>query len=251
LLTRIIVGAADPDSDQQDKRGNTTLDAIIGSVSFALVFGCSPSTGVIASTRFMYDISEALFFGCMIDMTCTFPDVLESLKGTDNNFETVTSSTLRPCRMFYEHNVVSILRGYVFVQESLEGLGDWEGTELCDTNKYRVGRRIGEPLSAQSLGEKVRADLMHPESTNIPEVKLLVNKTKAEIIQIFLEIQCLSKKIKREQGCSLGVFVVCLGFMLDEARNASQLRRLGAPLSDPSYQHDYQITCLGELVSYP
>ena len=100
-------------------------------MSYALVFGCSPSTGVTAATRFMYDISQALIDGLTVDMTCTFPDVLESLQGQDNNFEMLTSSTLKPLRMFYGHNVVRILRGYVFVQEGLEGFGDWEGPELC------------------------------------------------------------------------------------------------------------------------
>ena len=156
-------------------------------MSFALVFGCSPSTGVTASTRFMYDISKALLDGCTAEMTCTFPDVLDKIQGQDNNFEMVTSSTLRPLRMFYGHNVVRILRGYVFVQESLEGFGEWEGTELMK-EEYR-GMRIGEPLSAKDLGAKVRENLLDPSSTNIPEVELLINKTKAEIIQIFCDIR--------------------------------------------------------------
>ena len=79
----------------------------------------------------MYDVSDALQDGVTNEMTCTFPDVLENLEGSDNNFEMVTSSTLKPLKMFYEHNVARILRGYVFVQESLEGVGDWEGAELC------------------------------------------------------------------------------------------------------------------------
>ena len=208
------LGATDAPFDEQDMRGTTKLDAITGTVSFALVFGCSPSTGVISQTRFMYDISNALFFGCMVNMTCIFPDVFESLKGTDNNFEIVTSSTLKPLRMFYEHNLVRILRGYIFVQESVEGLGDWEGTELCDPNFD--GLRIGEPLKALILGQKVRENLQDTEATNIPEVDLFINKTKAEIIQIFLDIRKLSEKVRREKECSLGVFIVCIGFMLDE-----------------------------------
>ena len=197
-------------------------------MSFALVFGCSPSTGVDAATRFMYDISQALIDGLTIEMTCTFPDVLESLQGSDNAFEMVTSSTLRPLRMFYGHNVVRILRGYVFVQEGLEGVGDWEGTEEC----HKDGWGIGEPLPAKELGKKVRDNLMDPSSTNIPVVELLINKTKAEIIQIFRDIRKLGNKIKREQGTSLGAFVVCIGFMV-------------------GHNQDYHVTQQGELVSYP
>ena len=180
-------------------------------MSFALVFGCSPSTGVDAATRFMYDISKALLDGCNAEMTCTFPDVLESLQGSDNAFEMVTSSTLRPLRMFYGHNVVRILRGYVFVQEGLEGFGDWEGSEEC--NQY--GLRIEKPLAAKELGKKVRDNLMDLSSTNIPVVEVLINKPKAEIIQIFRDIRELGNRIKREQGTGLGVFIICLGFMIE------------------------------------
>ena len=143
-------------------------------------------------------------------MTCIFPDVLENLEGSDNNFEMVTSSTLKPLKMFFVHNVARVLRGYIFLQEGLEGFADWEGTEFCKNS----GNRIGEPLSARALGEKVRENLMDSETTNIPEVELLINKTKAEIIQIFLAIKQLGEQIKREQGSSLGVFVICIGFLL-------------------------------------
>ena len=180
-------------------------------------------------------------------MTCIFPDVLENLQGSDNNFELVTSSTLKPLKMFYVHNVARVLRGYVFVQESLEGVGDWEGTELC----YQYGARIGEPIKARDLGKKVRENLMDSGTTNIPEVELLVNKTKAEIVQIFRAIKQLGEQIKREQGSSLGVYVICIGFLLEEEDNRPQLNQLGAPFEDKSYQHDYHVTQHGELVCFP
>ena len=74
---------------------------MIKAVSFALVFGCSPSTGVRADTQMLFDISKALIEGLTDEMTCTFPDVLDSLMGQDNNFELVTSSTLKPLTLFY------------------------------------------------------------------------------------------------------------------------------------------------------
>jgi len=101
-------------------------------VNFAIVFGCPPSVGVRADTKMLFDISDALIDGLSAEMTCTFPDVIETLQGTDTNLELVTSSTLRPLKIFYVHNVVRILRGYIFVQEHLEGIGKFEGTELCD-----------------------------------------------------------------------------------------------------------------------
>ena len=63
----------------------------------------------------LYDLSDALRLGCEEDMTITFPDVLVSLQGSDVNFELVTSSTLRPLKLFYLHHVVWMLRAYVFV----------------------------------------------------------------------------------------------------------------------------------------
>ena len=112
--------------------------------------------------------------------------------------------------MFYGHNVCRILRGYVFVQESLDKFGDWEGGEATTD----LGQRIGETFSARVLGERVRDNLMDPSATNIPDVELLINKTKAEIVQIFHEIRELGNEIKREQDTSLGVFIVCIGWYM-------------------------------------
>ena len=95
---------------------------------------------------------------------------------------------------------------------------------------------------------------MDPSSTNIPVVELLINKTKAEIIQIFRGIRDLGNKIKRVQGTSLGVFVVNISFLLDDDiifGNRDQLIKLGAPLEDKSYTHDYSVTQQGELVCFP
>ena len=100
----------------------------------------------------------------------------------------------------------------------------------------------------KDLGAKVRDNLMDPTSTNIPEVELLINKTKAEIVQIFRDIRELGNKIKREQGTSLGVFLVNIGFML---LYDDQLKQLGAPLEDKSYTHKYSVTQQGELVCFP
>ena len=92
---------------------------------------------------------------------------------------------------------------------------------------------------------------MDPSSTNIPLVELLINKTKAEIVQIFRDIQQLGNRVKREYGSSLCVFVCCIGFMLEENSNSDQLKALGAPLEVKNYQHDYHTTQQGELVCYP
>ena len=61
----------------------------------------------------MADISEVLLKAYDDEFTCTFPDVLDSLKGNDVNFEMVTSATLRPLRLFY--TVITKTLGLVFV----------------------------------------------------------------------------------------------------------------------------------------
>ena len=151
---------------------------MISAVSFALIFGCPPSFGVKKDTQMIFDISKALVEGVKPDMTCTFPDVLETLQGSDTNLELVTSTTLKPLKMFYEHNIVRILRGYIFVQEHLEGVGSFEGTELCYALGGIEGKRIGKVLPALELAEKVKKEMKDPESMNIRDVELLVNLTK-------------------------------------------------------------------------
>ena len=64
---------------------------------------------------------------------------------------------------------------------------------------------------------------MDPHSTNIPEVELLINKTKAEIVQIFHDIRELGDKIKSERGTSLGVFLVNISFLLEPRYKKDQL----------------------------
>ena len=71
-----------------------------------MVFGCPPSIGVPAETKMMQAIAETLIDGCGPDMTVTFPEVLNSLEGPDSNIELVTSSTLRPLRLFYSRNII-------------------------------------------------------------------------------------------------------------------------------------------------
>ena len=167
------------DDSKKLKRGNTLLDSSIKAVNFALVFGCPPSIGVKSDTKMLFDISFALIEGVAAhDMACTFPNVLETLQGTDTNLELVTSTTLMPLKIFYEHNVVRILRGYIFVQEGLEGVGKFKGYEKVDQRAFG----IGDNFLALELGKRIEEDMKDPESTNISDVKLFVNLTKDETI---------------------------------------------------------------------
>ena len=75
------------------------------------------------------DVCEALPQGLNRDMYSEFPLFIESVQGTDTNFELVTSTTLKPLRLYYSHHVVQEVLGYIFVFTRLEGFRDWTGTE--------------------------------------------------------------------------------------------------------------------------
>ena len=79
------------------------------------------------------DICEAMLEALTEEMTCTYPEAVEAIQGRDANFEFVNSSTLKPLLLFYTHNVVTEMYGYVFVQDHLDNFEHlWEGTELCN-----------------------------------------------------------------------------------------------------------------------
>ena len=89
-----------------------------------MFFGCAPSVGVRSDTKLIADICYALLEKIAADMTLTFPEFLEGIKGSDATLELVSSSTTRPVKLMYTHNLVSKLLGYVFVWTHLKGL-DW------------------------------------------------------------------------------------------------------------------------------
>ena len=65
------------------------------------------------------------------DLTCVYPEAVEALQGRDANFEFANSSTLKPLLLFYTHNVVTQVNGYIFAQDHLENFEQvWEGTEF-------------------------------------------------------------------------------------------------------------------------
>ena len=60
-------------------------------------------------------------------MTCQLSEVLDSLSGTDVNFEIVKSQTARPLKLFYAFNNAGTLKAYIFVQTELEGFEEYAG----------------------------------------------------------------------------------------------------------------------------
>ena len=115
---------------------------------FSFGFGCNPGTGVASNTTMCRDICEAMLEALTEEMTCTYPEAVEAIQGRDANFEFANSSTLKPLLLFYTHNVVTEIHGYVFAQDHLDNFEHvWEGTELL-VNGYR---RTGDVLSATDL----------------------------------------------------------------------------------------------------
>ena len=103
----------------------------------------------------MHDISKAL--QNELDgnsLTCVFPNAIDSLKGSDVNFELVTSSTCRPLRLFYSYNLVHERKFVTFVQTHLKGVGAWSGTE-----DGKVTKNQDLEYSAAELGAKVLAQM--------------------------------------------------------------------------------------------
>ena len=76
----------------------------------------------------------------------------------------------------YTYNCVSRLLGYVFVWSHLKGFGEWEGAEDRDE---------GERHSATDLGKIAQQQMMDPEGLAIPNVQLIIDSTKAEVIDYF------------------------------------------------------------------
>ena len=90
----------------------------------------------------MIEICTQLYFSYDSNMTCTFPDVLENMKGKDATFELVTSSTIRPCRLFYSHNVITEKIAFIIIQTHLKGLLQWEGALKSDEQGFGIGDRV-------------------------------------------------------------------------------------------------------------
>ena len=112
----------------------------------------------------------------------------------------------------YTYNLVSKLRGYVFVWSYLKGFGEWKGEEN--------GRKRAQ--SAIDLGKKEQQQMMDPEGLAIPDVQLIIDSTKVEIIDYFKAIIQKVEQIVLEEGCRVGVFIVNVGHRLYELNDGGK-----------------------------
>ena len=96
--------------------------------------------------------------------------------------------------------------------------------------------------------------MMDSEALAIPEVELIIDSTKAEIVDCFKTINKKVESITREEGCRVGIFILCIGWRITELsliadfNDKDVLSSLGAPLNNKNSMHDYQLTCQGEPV---
>ena len=123
---------------------------------------------------------------------------------------------MKPLLLFYTHNVVTEIHGYVFVQDHLENFEHvWEGTELID----KWGHRTGDILPATTLAEGIKLSLEDPEALAAKEVKVLTNLSKAQIFEEVDAIKKKARKYKKESSADLGVIIIVVGFVLEIDRN--------------------------------
>ena len=142
------------------------------------MFGCASAVGISANSHMMSDLEISFRDGLTPEFTCQFPSVIDRIRGSDVNFELVSSSTLRPLRLFYVHNVVSRTYGYVFAWQGLEGVGIW---------KSRDG------LLAKDMAEKVKIELLDPTSLNVNQVDIFYNSTRSQVVSTFQAMKELPK----------------------------------------------------------
>ena len=143
----------------------------------------------------MINISDALIKGLGQDMTCLFPDCVEILKGSDVNFELVTSSTLRSLRLLYDYNFATKFKAVIFVHTELQGFKKWT-----------------TGLSAMEAAEQAKRDLVATKLFTEENVTICVDFNKKQLVEKFIELRAQADQITAENGPCLAYFIVNIGY---------------------------------------
>ena len=77
-------------------------------------FACRPGESIRVDEKMFSKLSSALYTAGR-SLSCTFPDILNSINGEKSDYELVTSSKIRPLLLFYTHNIARKSIGKVFV----------------------------------------------------------------------------------------------------------------------------------------
>ena len=89
-------------------------------------------------------------------MSCVFPNVIDSLTGSDANYELVTSSTITPLKLVWTG--ATKLRVFIFYHSELEGFFVW----------------ISKGKSAQIIAEEAKADFIATFESLGEEVEVII-----------------------------------------------------------------------------
>ena len=73
-----------------------------------MLYGAGPASGILAKSEMMKDIRKAITRGYdRTNLVVQFPEVFDSLVGTDANFESSASTLLRSVELPYVGNTVT------------------------------------------------------------------------------------------------------------------------------------------------
>ena len=181
----------------------------------------------------MKNISDALIKGLGQDMTCLFPDCIESMIGEDVNFELVASSSLRPLRLLYDYNFATEFHAFIFVHTELKGFKKWT------KNKYSSDPE----LSAMEAAEQAKRDLVATKLFTEENVTICVDLDKKQLVEKFIELRAQADQITAENGPCLAYFVVNMGFSLINIHHKDILQGIEFPLAEDDC---LPLTSLGE-----
>ena len=97
----------------------TSINDKTNKSNFMFIFGCRPSTGVIANTTMVQDIYDAFIENAdRINFEVRLPKTLDYLDGKDANFETSSSARLDTIKLYYLHNIAAHSLALVFANHT-------------------------------------------------------------------------------------------------------------------------------------
>ena len=135
--------------------------------NFIFIWGCRPSSGVDAETVMVAELAQMLGTKCNRDnMTIELPFAFQNMVGQDANFEMVTSNTIQPILLSYQHNVASHTIAYIFINTKCK---DLEYKDIIEKNECM------QDLFIKRL--------------KFSDVKIFEDKSKKEILEIFGELR--------------------------------------------------------------
>ena len=135
--------------------------------NFIFIWGCRPSSGVDAETVMVAELAQMLGTKCNRDnMTIELPFAFQNMVGQDANFEMVTSNTIQPILLHYQHNVASHTIAYIFINTKCKDL---------DYKDIKEKKACMQDLFEDRL--------------KFSDVKIFEDKSKKEILEIIGELR--------------------------------------------------------------